>query len=231
MINGHVDEESEDVAENPPVGAARALRRYFAEHNRQALMLALFSLFASAFLWAFIYLFVYWFTLVGVTLSRSFDLETLDQINQPQLLGRYFGWEFTAGAAVSLLVAAIVRRRRLRVEKLREARHYLLWVVAELLMAVPNVTFSIWGNLAAITRLRRTEAAEAWRLLQRIHEEGGRLSLTGLRQEIDDEKTLQHVVYGLQLVGLVSVREYAQGWFLCLQNRDAYMLLRQAEGI
>ena len=233
-MNGNTDqfddevEDEADPAATRADEATRALRRYFAEHNRQALLLAFFSLVASAVLWALIYLFIYWFALVGVTISRSFDLKTIDQINRPDLLGRYFSWEFMAGAVIALVVAGVVRRRRLRVEKLREARYYLLWIAAELLMAVPNVTFSIWGNLAAITRLRRHEAADAWKLLQRIHEGGGRLSLSGLRQEIDDEKTLQHVVFALQLVGLVSVREYAQGWFLCLQNRDAYSLLRRA---
>ena len=229
---GQLMKENTDEANVLRVDAGpHALRRYFAQHNWQALMLAVFALFASAVLWSLIYLFVYWFALVGVTLSRSFDLETIDQINQPELLGHYFTQEFAAGALLALGVAALVRRRRLRVEKLREARHYFLWIIAELLMAVPNVTFSIWGNLAALTRLRRHEAADAWKLLQRIHEQGGRLSLMGLRQEIDNEKTLQHVVFALQLVGLVSVREYAQGWFLCLQNRDAFQLLsRAAEG-
>ena len=208
--------------------APRALRRYFAEHNLQALLLAFFSLFASALLWALIYLFVYWFALVGVTVSRSMNLDTLDQINQPDLVGRYFSVEFVAGAALVLIGAALVRRWRLRVETLRDSRHYFFWLVAELLMAVPNVTFSIWGNLAAVTRLRRHEAAEAWKLLQRIHEEGGRLSLSGLRREIENENTLQHVVFALQIVGLVSVREYTQGWFLCLHNRNAFRLLRRA---
>ena len=216
------------AATRDETAAPRALRRYFAEHNRQAVLLAFFSLAASAFFWALIYLFIYWFALVGVTVSRSLNVETLDQINRPDLLGRYFPLEFAAGAILSLVVAGLVRRWRLRIEKLRDARHYLLWLAAELLMAVPNVTFSIWGNLAAITRLRRHEAAEAWKLLERIHEEGGRLSLSGLRQEIDNETTLQHVVFALQLVGLVSVREYTQGWFLCLQNRNAFMLLRRA---
>ena len=234
-MNGSADDfdevtgNEEDPPATPADGAPQALRRYFAEHNRQALLLAFFSLVASAVLWALIYLFIYWFALVGVTVTRSFDVNTIDQINRPDLLGRYFSWEFLGGAAVALLAAAMVRRRRMRVEKLREARHYFLWIVAELLMAVPNVTFSIWGNLAAVTRLRRHEAADAWKLLQRIHEGGGRLSLSGLRQEIDDEATLQHVVFALQLVGLVSVREYTQGWFLCLQNRDAFALLRRAE--
>ena len=206
----------------------RALRRYFAEHNRQAVLLAFFALATSAFLWALIYLFVYWFALVGVTVSRSMNIETLDQINQPDLVGRYFSLEFAAGAFFVLIVAALVRHWRWRVEKLRDARHYFLWLVAELLLAVPNVTFSIWGNLAAVTRLRRHEAADAWKLLERIHEEGGRLSLSGLRQEIDNETTLQHVVFALQLVGLVSVREYTQGWFLCLQNRKDFALLQRA---
>ena len=231
-MNEHIDETAVPPGGRmftPPPGAApEALRRYFAQHNRQALILAVFSLFASVILWGLIYLFVYWFALVGVTLSRSLDVDTLDQINQPELLGHYFSQEFVAGAVVALIVAAVVRHRRLRVERLREARHYLFWLMAELLMAVPNVTFSVWGNLAAVTRLRRHEAADAWKLLQRINDQGGKLSLTGLRHEIDEEKTLQHVVFALQLVGLVSVREYAHGWFLCLQNRDAFALLQRA---
>lgn len=217
----------EELPPPSPDAAPNALRRYFAQHNRQALILAFFSLVSSAFLWALIYLFVYWFALVGVTVSRSLDLKTLNQINQPDLVGPYFPQRFAACALLVMAVAAIVRWKRIRTDRLREARHYLLWIAAELLMAVPNVTFSVWGNLAAVTRLRRHEAAEAWKLLQRIHQEGGRLSLSGLRQEIENEKTLQHVVFALQLVGLVSVREYAQGWFLCLQNRDAYKLLSQ----
>jgi len=234
-MNEYVDETAAPTSQRmsalPPEAASHALRRYFAQHNRQALILAIFSLVASAILWGLIYLFVYWFALVGVTVSRSLDTNTLEQINQPELLGHHFLQEFVVGALTSLAGAAFVRHRRLRVERLREARHYLLWLVAELLMAVPNVTFSIWGNLAAVTRLRRHEAAEAWKLLQRIHEQDGKLSLTGLRQEIDDEKTLRHVVYALQLVGLVSLREYAHGWFLCLQDRDAFTLETSRAGI
>ena len=187
------------------------------------------SLGASAVLWALIYGLVYWFTLVGVTVSRSLNAETLSQVNSPELLGRNFpGW-FALGA-VGALVTAVVVRRRVRVARLREARLYLLWVVVELFMAVPNVTFSIWGNLSAITRLRRREAHQAWRLLERINEQGGRINLANLRQEIDDERALQRVMFSLQLVGLVGVRESRDGWYLHLQNREAFAaLLSQAQ--
>ena len=207
-----------------PDAAPRALRRYFAQHNRQALLLAVLSLGASAVLWAVIYLLIYWFSLVGATLSRSFNPETLTEVTNPDLLGRNFPWWFAGGACGVLALAALVRKR-VRVARLREARHYLLWVLVELFMAVPNVTFSVWGNLSALTRLRRREAAQAWQLLRRIDHEGGRLNVTSLRQEIDDEKTLRRVVFGLQLVGLVSLRENNQGWFLYLQNRDAFAAL------
>ena len=232
-MNENPDEPAEfideEIPDAPPADPSRFLRRYFVQHNRQAVLLAFFSLVASAILWGMIYLFVYWFALVGVTVSRSFDLKTIDQINRPDLLGQYFPWEFVAGALVALLLAALVRRHRLRVERLRDARLYFFWMIAELLLAVPNVTFSIWGNLAAVTRLRRHEANEAWQLLQHLQQQGGRVSLSGLRQEIQNEKTLQHIVYALQIVGLVSVREYTQGWFLCLQGRDVQTLLRQAQ--
>ncbi len=205
--------------------APRALQRYFALHNRQALMLAILSLGASAFLWAITYCIVFWFSLVAATLSRSFDPSTLLEVTDRDLLTANFPLWFAGGAVVSLAVAAVVRKR-FRLARLREARLYLLWVIVELFMALPNMTFAVWGNLSAITRLRRREAAEAWKLLQRINQEGGRMNIVNLRQEIDDEKTLQRVMYGLQIVGLISLRENQQGWFLYLQNRDAFAALR-----
>ncbi len=226
------DEAFHGTAEEPvdPDAAPRALRRYFALHNRQALALALLSLVASAVLWAVVYLFVFWFALVAATLSRSFNPATLLEVTDRRLLPVHFPLWFAGGACVALVVAGIVRKH-VRVARLREARLYLLWVIVELFMAIPNVTFSVWGNLSAITRLRRREAAEAWKLLQRINSEGGRMNVANLRQEIDDERVLRRVMFGLQLVGLISMRESEQGWFLYLQNRDAFAaLLSRANG-
>ena len=205
---------------------SRALRRYVKRHNQQALLLALCSLAAAAVLWGIIYLFAYWFSLVTMTISRGTSVETINEINRPDLVSVYFPLWFAVGASSMLIVAGVLRRH-LRVERLREARWYALWVLAELFMAVPNVTFSIWGNLMALCRLRRQEAVEAWRLLRRMNEAGGRLSMSSLRMEIEDERTLYRVVFVLQLVGLVGVREYSRGWFLCLQSRDALTLLGQ----
>lgn len=223
------DAEPPSVSEGPSEDEqqSRALRRYVARHNQQALLLAFCSLASAAILWGILYVFVYWFSLMALTISRGTNVETLNDINRPDLVSTYFPLWFGAGALV-VLVAAWALRRRLRPERLREARWYGLWVLAELFLAVPNVTFSIWGNLMAICRLRRQEAVEAWRLLRRINEAGGRLSMTSLRMEIEDERTLSRVVFVLQLVGLVGVREYAHGWFLCLQSRDALALLGQA---
>lgn len=213
-----------------PDAAPRALRRYFAQHNRQALLLAVLSLGASALLWALTYAFIYWFSLVAATLSRSFNPATLVQVTNPDLLGSHFPLWFVGGACVALGIAAVVRRK-VRIARLREARLYLLWVIVELFMMIPNVTFSVWGNLSAITRLRRREAADAWKLLERINREGGRMNVAFLRQEIDDERTLRRVMFGLQLVGLISMRESQEGWFLYLQNRDAFAaLLARAQG-
>lgn len=228
MISSH--EDGALPAVDPTDAAAKRLRRYFAQHNRQALFLAALSLGASAALWALIYALVYWFSLVAATVSHSLNADTISQVNNPELLGRHFPQWFALGAGVMLLVAAVVRRQ-VRVAWLREAQMYLLWVVVELFMTVPNVTFSVWGNLSAITRLRRREARDAWRLLERIDQEGGRMNLTNLRQEIDDERTLRRVMFGLQLVGLVAVRESQDGWYLYLQNREAFAaLLSPADG-
>ena len=210
--------------------APRALQRYFAVHNRQALTLALLSLGMSAFLWAITYVLAVWVPLVAATLSRSFNPATLVEVTDRDLMTANFSSWFAGGAAVALLVAWIVRKR-VRLAKLREARLYLLWVVVELFMAIPNMTFAVFGNLSAITRLRRNEAAQAWKLLQRIDQEGGRMNVAYLRQEIEDERMLRRVMFGLQLVGLISLRESQQGWFLYLQNRDVFAaLLSHAHG-
>ena len=207
-----------------PYVATRPLRQYVGRHNRQAVLLAFFSLVAAALMWGALYLFIYWFALFGVTLAKSFDPLTLGEVTDPALIGPNFPWWFAGGAVAYLGVAAFLRGR-FRLEKVREARLYLLWVLLELFMSVPNVTFAIWGNLRALTSLRKNEAVEAWRLLHRMKQEDGRLSLASLRLVIDEEKTLCRVVFALQLTGLVGMRENSQGWFLYLQGQDVQTLL------
>lgn len=207
----------------PSQPTSRELRRFVARHNRQALLLAFFSLLGAAVLWGIIYLGTYWFTLVAMTLRWSFNPATLPEITRRNIIGPDFLPHFLIGAAIALVSGAVFRKH-VRLESLREHRHYFLWVLAELLMTVPNVTFSIWGNLSAICRLRRVEAEQAWRLLQRIEDEGGRMSMASLPLEIQDEKMLGHILFVLQIVGLVGVREKTEGWFLYLQNRQALVL-------
>ncbi len=152
-------------------------------HDWQALTLALFSLGTATALWDLIYVFTYRLALVVLTVSKSFNADTLLEVNDPNLVGPQFGWWFLVGATMCL-VAGWTARRRLRLNSLREARYYLLWVVAELLMAAPNVTFSVCGNLRALVRIRPSEAADAWRLLESIKLAGGRLSAASLRLEM-----------------------------------------------
>ena len=210
--------------------AARPLRQYIRRHNRQALLLAFFSLVAAIILWGAVYLFIYWFTLVGVTIVKGFDPHTLNQVTDPGLISPLFPAWFAVGGVVYMGVAAIIRRF-CRMERVREARLYLLWVLLELFMAVPSVTFSIWGNLQALTSLRKEESAEAWRLLNRINREDGRLSLTSLRLVIDDETILHRVLFALQIIGLVGMREYTHGWFVCLQGQDVKKLLARGSAV
>jgi hypothetical protein len=231
-----------DDDENPPVSSdaqstapedheaiVRGLRVYFRRHNIQALCLALFSLVVSVILWGLIYVFVFWFSLVFATLSRSFNPDTLLQIDAPDLVGANFPLYFAGGAVLSLIVAWLVRKRW-RPERLREARFYLLWIVAELLLSVPNATFAVWGNLSAITRLRRRDAVAAARLLEHLDRSEGQLPIGRLRVEIEDERMLGRVLFSLQLAGLISVRERQRGWFLCLEKPGTLALLSRDAG-
>ena len=170
-----------------------------------------------------VYVGLYWFTLLAVTIGRSLNPATLGDVTQRNLVGTDFLPHFALGALIALAVAGLLRRK-VNFDSLREHRHYLLWMVAELLMAVPNVTFSIWGNLSAVCRLRRGDMEAAWRLLQRMEEAGGRLSMASLPLEIQDGRVLNRVVFALQFVGLVGVREKEEGWFLYIQNRSALSL-------
>ena len=219
-----MDSEAESAAQEEQAALVRGLRVYFRRHNVQALALALISLGTSVTLWALIYVAVYWFSLVGATLSRSFNPETLLEINQPDLVGRAFPLYFAGGAVLSLVVAGVARKY-LHPERLREARYYALWIAAELLLAVPNTTFAVWGNFAAITRLRRRDAVAAAELLQRIRQTEGGLSLATLPVELEDASRLQRVLFALQLVGLVGLREKERGWFLCLEKQEELALL------
>lgn len=200
--------------------AVRALRRHVRRHNGQALMLAVFALVLAAILWGVVYLLVFWFALVIVTLSLSFDPNTLLKVNNDQLLGPYFPWKFMAGALVMLALAGFLRRR-INATRLREMRWYILWIAFELFMALPNITFSVWGNLRAVVRLRRGEALAAWRLLEHIRRLGGRLAVAHVAREIEDQETLPHLLVALQIAELLGVRENEDGWFYYLQNQEA----------
>lgn len=223
------DPEQTPAAEKAvtPYVAARPLRRFLGRHNRQALLLSFFSLVAAVLLWGAVYGFAYWFTLVAFTLSKSFNSATISQINDASSVTAHFPLYFAVGALAYLLTAAAIRRIY-HPEKIREARLYFLWVLLELFMAVPSVTFSIWGNFRAITKLGRLEVAEAWRLLHRLDEQEGRLSLNSLPLEIEDVQMLNRVVFALQIIGVVGIRENSQGWFLYLQGNEVRSLLKQS---
>ena len=212
-----------DAAAGQPRATSRQLRRFITRHNRQALLLAFFSLAGSVLLWGMLYLGLYWFTLVAVTVGRSMNPKTIAEITQRDLVGADFLPHFLIGA-VLVLVAGAVIRKKVSMESLREQRHYFLWVLIELFMAVPNITFSVWGNLSAMCRLRRGEIEQAWGLLRSMEAAGGRMSMASLPLEIQDERTLGRVVFALQVVGLVGVREKTEGWFLYLQKRNELSL-------
>ena len=76
MMNSNPSEQEPSAEETiDPYTAARPLRRYVGQHNRQAVVLASFSLVAAVVLWAALYAFVYWIVLFSVTLAKSFDPE------------------------------------------------------------------------------------------------------------------------------------------------------------
>ena len=207
-------------AEESDRRAVRALRRHVARHNWQALMLATASLALAVFLWAVIYVLINWLSLLVVTVQRSFTPGRLLEITDPQLLGPYFPLWFGLGALAMLLLAAGLQRR-VKSADLRDRRMFVLWALYELFAAVPNVTFSFWGNLRAMVRLRRGEALAAWRVLERINALGGRLLLANVAVAIEDQAALPRVLTLLQVVELLGVRENEDGWFYYLQNREA----------
>lgn len=214
---------SQPDAAGQPQATSRQLRKYITRHNRQALLLAFFSLAGSAVLWGMLYLGLYWFTLVAVTVGRSMNPKTIAEITQRDLVGADFLPHFLIGAVLAMVAGAVIRKK-VRMESLREQRHYILWVLIELFMTVPNITFSIWGNLSAMCQLRRGEIEQAWDLLRTMEASGGRMSMASLPLEIQDERTLGRVVFVLQVVGLVGVREKTEGWFLYLQKRNGLSL-------
>lgn len=205
--------------------AVRSLRRHVRRHNQQALLLAVLALNGAVVLWGLLYLVVSWLGLLIATVSLSFDPETITRVTDPDLLGPYFPAKFAVGGLLLLALASFLGRW-IDLVKLREERPYLVCLAYELFMATPSVTFSIWGNLRAMVRLRRGEAVAAWRVLERMRDLGGRLRVAHVAREIEDQESLPHILDVLQLAELVGVRENEEGWFYYLLNREALGPLR-----
>ncbi|MBV9128102.1 MAG: hypothetical protein JO117_08460 [Verrucomicrobia bacterium] len=227
-------EENAAVADLPPLKRApRGLRTHFARHNRQALFLAFASLLLAVTFWVLLYLAFYWLTLVATTVRGSMNAEPLERIGDArQLVGPYFFWLFAAGAGALMLLGLAARRFHWKVAFGPDGR-FFLWLVSELVLALPNLTLAAIGNFRALIWLDRRERAQAWQILRAIQAAGGQLRFANLGPDAGDQGPGQRrALFALQLTNLVVTREDREGgggWLLALTSEASETFFRDLE--
>jgi hypothetical protein len=193
-----------------------AFRKHFKRHNREALALALVTLVAAALLWTVFYIVIYAVILLGMSSVEGGDAR----------IPPSFAPVFVCCALLLCAVAWVMRR--MRPGMFVPDRRPWFETFLDIVLLLPRITFEIWGNFSACQRPTEAELAAAWDLMQAIRDEGGKLNVRQLPVELPDKRLRARVVFLLQLVGLVEVRNYSDGLWLALQDETARRLAQGA---
>lgn len=195
--------------------APTALRRHFARHNRRVVLLALFTALLVLLFWATIYFVVYWLVLLAISVAQGVDAQ------MPPFFFRRF-----VMASVILCVVGFIARRFSQDDRARDSRS-IPGIAADVVLAVPRATLSVWGTLAAFQFLNERELALAWRVLQVIGRDG-RLNVHTLPVEIPDPRLQRKIVLALQLADLIDFRKLGGEFAFTFRNDAARALCQPA---
>jgi hypothetical protein len=192
------------------------LREHLRRHNRWVLGLTFVTLAAAVLLWGTLYLAVYWLFLLGGTAAAPLEFHP-----NAGPLTRGF-----AATAILLCLFAWIARRVHPDESARDHKG-LGGHLLDLLLAIPRVTLAIFGTSAAAARLNDRELEEAWFLLQRMKDAGGRLPMQALPVDIPDPRARKHIILALQLSSLIDILPTASGPVLTFKNEQARFLAEE----
>ncbi len=185
-----------------------SLRRHFAAHNRRVVLLLFLSIVLVVVGWMLCYAFALWLILMVRTLAAP-----LDSAGVPTRFPLLF-------ALASLLLVAglrLARRQNIErpVDRIRWWQH-----LAQVVLALPAATLSVWGTFTAYQFLKPHEIESAWHLLRRIHRDR-RLPIQFVPQEIPDEEERHRVLVALQITDLVRLIQVGQEIRLLLHGDEA----------
>lgn len=188
-----------------------ALRRKIAAHNRLVALSSICSVFAVAAMWVFLYFAVQWALAMSATVVKGVDAV------MPGDFRRTF-----AIFAVALLSAGWLARRFGLYRRLREDRSAGL-VMLELLLLPARATFASLSNVRNHIRLSEDDLQAATDLLVRIVR-AGKLRATAVPVEIPGDSSRERVLFALQLLELIYLRQGAPADFYAVA--DPQQLLR-----
>jgi len=192
------------------------LREHLHQHNQWVLALTLLTFVAAVILWALLYFFVVW---ISVFMSAA-----IAPIDYHPPKGEVLGG-FIIGAVVLCAVAWIVRR--LHPNEIPEDNKGLGGHLLDLLLAVPRVTLSIFGNSGAAARLTDEELGHAWHLLRRMDEAENPVPMQMLPVDIPDGKMREKIILTLQVANLIEIRPTSTGPVLVFRNKEARQLTQE----
>lgn len=182
-----------------------ALRRKIDAHNRLVMLSSICSVFAVAAMWIFLYFAVQWALAMSATVMKGVDAV------MPQDFRRTFAL-FAAG----LLGAGWLARRFGFYRRVREDRSAGV-VLLEMLLLPARATFAALGNLRNRLRLDEDDLQAATDLLVRIVR-AGKLPATAVPVEIPGDSARERVLFALQLLELIYLRQGAPDDFYAVAD-------------
>jgi len=189
-------------------------RRRFAEHNRNAVFVAVAAGVVAAICWILAYALFYWAAVFFSTLLHGEQAPP-----PPWLLTAFF-----LGTGVLCILAALDYAFT-RFAKLQDQPIIGWHLFRDFALALPKLTFSAFGNLMACRFLSQDDLERAWSLLVRIQKDGKSSPFT-LSQVEPDSRRLNVLLTALQLAGFIDLHRGSEEWFYLVRG-DQTDLIRK----
>lgn len=189
-----------------PARTARSLRRHLARHNLFVLLLATYTLLAVAALWLVLYAISCWLILLALTVI---------DVPHPHI-PHHFGFLFAVAALCAVIYAWI--DRRLTPNELPRDDKTTGDFISDFVLAIPRMTLSIGGTLAAWQRLTDAELLQAAALLHRLAVES-RVPIASVPLEIPKPAARSKILFALQITKVIDVCRRDREWSVTLDSQ------------
>jgi hypothetical protein len=198
-----------------PPRTARSLRRHFARHNLRVFLLASATLLAVVALWLILFGVCCWLILLALT--------AID-VPHPHI-PRGFAILFAVAALCAVIYAWI--DGRLTPNGLPRDDKRPGEIFTDFVLAIPRMTLSIGGTLAAWQRLTDAELVQAAALLHRLSAEP-RVRMSSVPLEIPEAAARLKILFALQITKVIDVHRRDNEWWVALNSQRPQNLLLPA---